>query len=400
MNKQDEIIEKRTILVKDNRIEAVGKIRVPEDYKVMDLEGKTIMPGLIDVHAHYHIFFPFEILPQENYAYKGNLAYGVTTIYDPSVNVLEYREQAQMVESGKLLGPRVFASGNIIMDTEREYDFKTIVSKSHTDRIVNSNIKLGVSGPLKQYNRKDRKHRRWLYDSARECDLTLTNHETNFVLAMSQIIDGYTAMEHEKNTFPIQKDIIELIGQSGKHYTPTFMVSPRIGHLFVRESHNQIEKLQKLNHEMLYQNYYQIRVYDLENLSGKFKGDFESSQIRISNSSRILKEIVEAGGNVSVGGHGNPLPGIGTHWELWAFTYDKGLTNYEALKAATINGAKKIDFHKEIGSIEENKLADLLILNSNPLDVIFNTTDILYTVQNGNLYEVSDLTKVVVNQNE
>src|SRR5699024_10085490 len=128
MNKQDEIIERGTILVKNNRIEAVGKkLKIPEDYKVFDLEGKTIMPGLIDVHAHYH-HFPYEFQVQQNYKYVGKLAYGITTIYDPSVNVLDYRERAQMVEIGQLLGPRVFASGNIILEKPgaHEYDYKII----------------------------------------------------------------------------------------------------------------------------------------------------------------------------------------------------------------------------------------------------------------------------------
>src|SRR5699024_5659359 len=103
-----------------------------------------------------------------------------------------------------------FASGNIIDDYIIDYDYRYIKNKSDTDRVIWSNIKLGVSGPLKQYNRKNRKHRQWLYDSAKEYNMTLTNHETNFLLAMTQIIDGYTAMEHQKYTFPIQKDIVEL----------------------------------------------------------------------------------------------------------------------------------------------------------------------------------------------
>src|SRR5690625_2984216 len=65
--------------------------------------------------------------------------------------------------------------------------------------------------------------------------------------------------------------------------------------------------------------------------------------------------------------------------------------SYEALKAVTINGAEKIGLQEEIGSIEENKLADLLILESDPLETIFNSTDILYTIQNGNVYTAEDV---------
>src|SRR5699024_8573446 len=185
MNKQDEVIEKGTILVKDNRIEAVGKkMRIPENYKVFDLEGKTIMPGLIDVHAHYHVLFPFEILAQENYAYKGNLAYGVTTIYDPSVNVLDYREQAQMIEVGDLLGPKVFASGNIIMDGTRQYDYKNNLSQNDSDRILESYSKLGVSGPIKEYDYRNREKRKKIKVATEKYNCTITANQNSYIESM------------------------------------------------------------------------------------------------------------------------------------------------------------------------------------------------------------------------
>lgn len=390
MNKRDEIIEKGTILIKDNRIEAVGEVEnivIPENYKVFDLEGKTIMPGLIDVHAHYHLF-PYEFLSQENYAYKGNLAYGVTTIYDPSVSVLDYREQAQMVELGMLMGPRVFASGNTISTDKTGYSYLSINQEYDADRIVKSDVKLGVSGPLKQYNRKNRKHSQWLYESAKRANMSITNHETSFLQAMAHIIDGYTAMEHEKNTFPVHKDIVELIGQSGINYTPTLMVSPGIGDLFIKETLRENDKLRNLNGEIVYRNKYSKHRFNLDSISKTRRVSYLERNIKqINESSYTLKQIVNSGGKISVGGHGNPLPGIGTHWELWAFAYNNGLTNYEALKAATIGGTEKIDFHEEIGSIEKDKLADFLILNKNPLLDIKHTIEIFQVISNGEFIE-------------
>lgn len=398
MNKQDEIIEKGTILINDNRIEAVGGIDdivIPKNYKIFDLEGKTIIPGLIDVHAHYH-HFPYEFHVQQNYYYVGNLAYGITTIYDPSVNALDYREQAQRVEIGELLGPRVFASGNIIYGSpgRTSYGYNQINNYHDAERIIKSNKKIDVFGPIKQYDVGNRLHRKWIYKAAKNHNITLTNHETSFMSSMTQIIDGYSAMEHEKYTFPIQKDIIQLIAQSGIHYTPTLIVSPRIGHLFAKESFDQKDKLKKLNHKIVYQNNYAKYEYDLKNINKNFETNLEANGIQISNSSSILKEIIDVGGKISVGGHGNPLPGIGTHWELWALTYGKGLTRYEALRAATINGAEKLDLQKEIGSLEKGKLADILILNSNPLKKIFNTVDILYTIHNGNIYKAKTMKQI------
>lgn len=399
MNNKNEIIEKGAILIKNNRIKLVGKtteIKIPENYKVFDLEGKTIIPGFIDVHAHYH-HFPYEFQVKMNYNYLGNLAYGITTIYDPSVNVLDYREISQMVETGQVLGPRIYASGNIIDNHFKNYGYNTILSNSDTDKIVKSNKKLLVHGPLKQYDRKNRIHRKWLLESAKKYNMTITNHETNFILAMTQIIDGYTAMEHEKYTFPLQKDIFELIGQSEIHYTPTYIVSPGINKLYAKKTINERNKLLKFNDLTVYEKDYKS-IYENINLKNY---SFEVAQSKIDGKEHAraldaLKNIINSGGTISVGGHGNPLPGIGTHWELWFMA--KGISNYKAIQAATINGAKKIDLQEELGSIENGKLADLVILNSNPLIDIYNTVDILYTIQNGNIFEAETMQQIHIKE--
>src|SRR5699024_3885780 len=154
------------------------------------------------------------------------------------------------------------------------------------------------------------------------------------------------------------------------------------------------KKLKKMNHEIVYQNNYAKHEYNLANISKKLEKDLKVNKDQISNSSYILKQIVDSDGKVSVGGHGNPLPGIGTHWELWAFKYNNGLTNYEVLQASTINGAEKLDLQEEIGSIEEYKLADMLVLNSNPLEKIYNSTDILYTIHNGKVFYTKTMEQI------
>src|SRR5699024_350022 len=123
---------------------------------------------------------------------------------------------------------------------------------------------------------------------------------------------------HQKYTFPIQKDIVELIGQSGINYTPTLMVSPGIGDLYLDETSVQNEKLKKLNGKLVYKNLYAKYRFKLDSISRAQRATYLKTNIKqISESSNILKQIMDAGGKLSVGAHGNPLPGIGTHWELW-----------------------------------------------------------------------------------
>ncbi|MEC8745899.1 MAG: amidohydrolase family protein, partial [Pseudomonadota bacterium] len=105
--------------------------------------------------------------------------------------------------------------------------------------------------------------------------------------------------------------------------------------------------------------------------------DFEQGAAQVA-------KIQRAGGLVGVGGHAE-LQGLGYHWEMWAYAMG-GMTPVEVLRAATIDGARIIGVEQDLGSIEVGKLADMVVLNSNPLDNIRNTVDIDKVLINGRLY--------------
>ena len=105
-----------------------------------------------------------------------------------------------------------------------------------------------------------------------------------------------------------------------------------------------------------------------------------------------LKKWMDAGGQAGLGSHGE-VQGLGTHWELWMMA-SGGMENHDALRMATLMSADAIGLAGDIGSIEAGKLADLQVLNSNPLDDLHNTTDIDYVMKNGRLYEAATLTEL------
>ena len=112
----------------------------------------------------------------------------------------------------------------------------------------------------------------------------------------------------------------------------------------------------------------------------------------------FVKDLFEAGGRAGVGSHGQ-LQGLGYHWELWAMQ-SGGISEHDILKVATIQGAEAIGLDTDLGTIEEGKLADLLILNSNPLDDIRNSKDLEFILKNGYMYEAETLDEVFPNQKE
>lgn len=388
----DEVIEKGSVVVRNNLIMAVGDIdeaSIPENTQRINLEGKTIIPGLIDVHGHIQLGSK-ELWQKQNWSYIGNLAYGVTTVYDPSANTKDVFGQSEMVEIGEILAPRIYSSGSPILGQSGTTPFRDIQSLEDADAVVKPYAKYEHVGPLKEYNQPYREQRQWLRESAEKNGVLLTSHYTGagFIYnGLTRIADGFTAIEHELSADPIYEDIAKFVAASGVHYTPTLMVSPGIGGRYSNKINPDDEKLNRLNPKFIIEK--EIDRF-MKPGQQQMRELYASELLRAS---KALAAIVQEGGLVSIGGHGNGLPGLGSHWEMWAFTLG-GMLPHEALRAATLNGAKKLDLHEELGSIEKGKLADLVVLNSNPLEDIQNSADIHYIIKNGFVYDDETMTRI------
>jgi Tol biopolymer transport system component/imidazolonepropionase-like amidohydrolase len=381
--KGDEVIEKGTIVVKENRITAVGpsgSVRIPGDATVVDVSGKTIIPGLVDVHSHMHYSNP-ETFPKQKWEYLANVAYGVTTGYDPSSNSTDTFAEKEMVETGVMLGPRIFTSGDVVLGDESPggVDIKGI---EDARRIVMKHKAYGTD-MLKQYMQPRRDQRQWIAQACRELGVLLTAEGGgDLILDLTMVMDGYNAFEHSLPIAPLYNDVVQFVARSGTHYTPTLIVSyggPDGDTYFYNttDPHSDAKLRRFTPEEALDRRRRWTHIPDEE---------FHWRWVAQS-----AAKITHAGGLVSNGGHGN-RQGLGTHWEMWMFQMG-GMTPMEALRASTLIPAQKIGRDQDIGSLEVGKLADFVVLNANPLKDIRNSTKILYTVLNGFVYDGESLTR-------
>jgi imidazolonepropionase-like amidohydrolase/Tol biopolymer transport system component len=383
----DQVIEKGTIVIQGNRIKALGetgKIRIPNSAKVYDMTGKTIMPGMVDAHAHIGAF-RYGLTTQKHWQFYVNLAFGVTTAHDPSANTETVFALSELVKNGTLVGPRLYSTGFILYGADG--DFKAVVNNLEDARSSIRRTKAFGALSVKSYNQPRREQRQQILQAAREEGiLVVPEGGSTFYHNMTMIMDGHTGVEHNIPISPVYKDVKELWGNSKTGYTPTLIVNYGgvNGEYFWYQNTNvwENEKLLK---------YTPRAIIDARSRHRTMLPDeeYENGHILVS---KTVKSLADKGVKVNMGAHGQ-LQGLGAHWELWMIAQG-GMSPMEALKTATINPAHYIGAARDIGSLEVGKLADLIIMDKNPLDNIRNTESITHTMVNGRLYDTETMNEI------
>ena len=383
--KGDEVIEKGTLIVKGNRIWKVGPadaVTVPQKARVFDVTGKTIIPGFIDVHAH----LPNSsngISPQQSWPYFANLAYGVTTAHDPSANTEMVFSQAEMVRAGIMVGPRIFSTGTILYGAEG--DFKAVVNSLEDARSHLRRMKAVGAFTVKSYNQPRRNQRQQIIQAARELGImVLPEGGSTFFHNMNMILDGHTGIEHSIPIAPVYQDVIRLWAASQTGYTPTLIVA--YGGLWGENYWYMVQDVWK-NKKLL--TFTPRSIIDARSIR-RLKAPLEEFG-HIQNA-KAAKALADAGVRVNLGAHGQ-LQGLGVHWELWMLAQG-GMTPMEALRCATVNGAYYLGLENDLGTLEPGKLADLIVLEKNPLENIQNSVSITWVVKNGRVYNPETMDEV------
>ncbi|MGG5487974.1 amidohydrolase family protein [Gaetbulibacter sp. PBL-D1] len=383
----DEVIENGTIVITENKIVAIGKsdaVTIPSNAKVYDVTGKTIMPGMVDAHAHIG-GFRYGLTTQKHWQFYANLAFGVTTAHDPSANSETVFALSELQKNGTLVGPRLYSTGFILYGADG--DFKAVINNLEDARSSVRRTKAFGALSVKSYNQPRRDQRQQVLQAAREEGIfVVPEGGSNFYHNMTMVMDGHTGVEHNIPVAPVYKDVLKLWGSSNVGYTPTLIVNygGMSGEYFWYQNTNvwENEKLLKYTPRGIIDSRSRHRTMVPHS-------EYENGHILVS---KTCKALSDAGVKVNLGAHGQ-LQGLGAHWELWMLQQG-GMTNHEALKAATINGANYIGAGNDIGSLKVGKLADLIVMEKNPLEDIKNSESIIYTMVNGRLYDTETMNEI------
>lgn len=374
----DEVLSNADVVVTDNRIAGVGRrgsISVPAGARIMDVQGATIVPGFIDVHAHW-LEIRRGVLDMQNWSFLANLAYGVTTGRDPQTMTNDMFAYQDLVDIGEMIGPRAFSTGPGVFastDFQSAEDAKNTVAKYKKHYRTHT---------LKSYMVGNRKQRQWMVDACKEHKIMPTTEGgLDLKLDLTHVIDGFSGNEHSLPIVPLYKDVVEMFARSGIFYTPTLLVAyggPWAENYFYEttEVHDDLKLRRFIPHHIL-------------DAKSRRRPWFRQDEHIFSKLAAEAAKIIRAGGRVGIGGHGQ-LQGIQVHWEIWALQ-SGGLSNMEALRAATLHGAEAIGHAQDLGSIEAGKLADLVVLAKDPLADIRNTNTIRYVMKNGELFDGNTL---------
>jgi hypothetical protein len=371
------VIGKGTLVVRGGRIACAGDCDVRGVDRVLDASGTTIVPGFVDMHAHHNVEHA-GIVPWHNYETASYLAYGVTTTFDPDSGSQATFSTSETIETGGMAGPRLFTSGDPVFydDGPNWLEVKTRAdAQGRVQRLA------GWGAPtIKEYMLRRREQRQWLMEAAREAGVRVTSEGMSYEDMLTRVMDGGTGFEHGFGFVPQYADVGRFLGQAGYVYSPTLGVNgPGATNKELFLSRLSAEEERKLRRWLT---------------PAYLKAQLTRPEVRPEAVygypflAEAMADVLAAGGGGAIGSHGE-MHGLASHWEIWMAA--SALGPQGALELASLEGARFLGMERDLGSLEAGKLADLLVLEKNPLEDIRNTASLRWVMKGGTLYDADTL---------
>ncbi|CAL1703396.1 unnamed protein product [Somion occarium] len=388
---KNDILHDALIVVRSGEIEAIVGVHdlvIPYGATTFDAQGGFVVPGFIDVHAHWNGFADY--YPARSWELETFLAYGVTTLHNPSAdNVRGFWERFR-VERGQAVGPRIFQVGDIIYGAGAPGIHQDIVDM---DEAYSALLRIKAEGgpssfSYKNYNLPSRASRQRLLLAARKLNmLCVPEGGMNYDWDQTYIVDGMTTIEHPLPIPQLHDDIINLFALSGTGSTPTHIVN--YGGVFGEQA---VWATEDLPNDPKLRRFTRHDI--LESLSESTSRPKNS--YALFNTSTSTAKMVHKGLRAHIGAHGEPPLGLNYHEEMF-FAKAGGLSNYEVIRAATSDAAKTLGIWESLGSLTPGKLADLLVYPPG-VDLlegdISGTRNIKYVVKGGRIWDAETLVEV------
>jgi imidazolonepropionase-like amidohydrolase/Tol biopolymer transport system component len=384
--KGDEVIPDGVVVVDGHRIVAVGPAAttpVPADARRVDARGKTVIPGLIDGHWHGSMGED-QLIPQTSWVNLASLAFGVTTLHDPSNFNAHVFTQAEMQRAGVVIGPRIFSTGTILYGARTPFASPIAGLDDALGHVRRQRSAGAIS--VKSYNQPRRDQRQQVLEAARQSGMLVVPEGASlFPLNMGMVVDGHTTIEHALPIDTVWDDVVQLWRQTGVAYTPTLNVA--YGGL--DGEHYWYARTDVWQHPLLTK-YVPRAALNARAVRRPTAPDEDFNVLRVARTATMLSR---AGVVTNIGAHGQ-REGLGAHWEMWMFALG-GMTPLEALRTATINPARTFGFDRDLGSLEPGKLADLVIVDGDLLADIRRSDRITHVMQNGRLFDTATMNETV-----